>query len=179
MEELPMDLHREICRLAAELVSELTRQGLHIATAESLTGGMVSERITDVPGASAVLECGVCSYSNRIKHEVLGVSNETLEKYTEYSMQTACEMADGVRRLAGADIGIATTGIAGPAGGTDDKPVGSVFIGVSTDKKTFSQAFRFGAQSGGKRENVRLLACMNALQMALREVTKTDDGSSL
>ena len=112
----------------AVLVKELKNRGLKIASAESLTGGMVSEYITKVSGASEVFECGICSYSNRIKHEILGVSEETLENYTEYSYQTACEMAQGVRRLSGADIGISTTGIAGPSGGTEEKPVGTVYI---------------------------------------------------
>ncbi len=154
----------------AVLVKELKNRGLKIASAESLTGGMVSEYITKVSGASEVFECGICSYSNRIKHEILGVSEETLEKYTEYSYQTACEMAQGVRRLSGADIGISTTGIAGPSGGTEEKPVGTVYIGVSTGEKTFAEKFSFG-DDGADRDTIRIRACISALKLALETVT--------
>ena len=84
--------------LPQKLVDLLKEKGLKVATAESLTGGLVSERITSVAGVSEVFECGVCSYSNRIKHEVLGVPSEVLEKYTEYSPETAVEMAKGIRQ---------------------------------------------------------------------------------
>ena len=94
-----------------KLVKLLKEKGMKASSAESLTGGLVSKLITDVSGASEVFECGVCSYSNRIKHEVLGVSSETLKSFTEYSEECAKEMASGVRRLAGADIGISTTGL--------------------------------------------------------------------
>ena len=83
---------KKIYELSALLVHELTEKKLKIASAESLTGGMISELITSVSGSSAVFECGICSYSNRIKHEVLGVSEKTLEEYTEYSFKTAEEM---------------------------------------------------------------------------------------
>ena len=96
------------CDLNKEFVEVLKKKGLKSATAESLTGGLVSKRITEVSGASQVFECGVCSYSNRIKHELLGVPSDVLETYTEYSSQTAEAMANGIRRLSGADIGIST-----------------------------------------------------------------------
>ena len=152
------------------LVARLREKGLKIATAESLTGGMVSESITRVPGASEVLECGVCSYSNRIKHEILGVSEEMLEKYTEYSAQTACEMAQGVRRLSGADIGAATTGIAGPGGGSAERPVGLVYVGISTKDRTFAKKLLLSRGQPDEREKIRILACKNALYLAWREL---------
>lgn len=152
------------------LVQILKTNNMKIAAAESLTGGMISEYITRVSGASQVFECGVCSYSNRIKHEILGVSSETLEKYTEYSEQTAAEMAAGIRRLSGADMGVSTTGIAGPSGGTEDKPVGLVYIGISTKERTYAKKFMFGSKTGDEREHIRKLACINALTLAVKEL---------
>ena len=154
------------------LVLALKRKHLKIATAESLTGGMISKMITEVSGSSAVLECGICSYSNRIKHEILGVSMETLEKYSEYSAQTACEMADGVRKLSGADIGISTTGIAGPGGGSEKKPVGLVYIGISSKLGTFSQKLLLGSGAENERELIREQTAQKALEKALATVEK-------
>ena len=165
-----MQEDKEIAELSSQLVDLLKSKKMHISSAESLTGGMVSESITAVPGASEVIECGVCSYSNRIKHELLGVSLETLEKYTEYSIQTACEMADGVRRLSGADIGVSTTGIAGPSGALPGKPVGFTCIGISTAEKTYAKEFIFGSGSGCERELIRKLAVINALKNAVEEL---------
>lgn len=153
--------------LNIRLVDELKKGKLKISTAESLTGGMISEMITQVSGSSSVIECGICSYSNRIKHEILNVKNETLEKYTEYSIQTAKEMADGIRKLSGADIGISTTGIAGPDGGTEEKPVGLVYIGISRKLGTTAFEFRFRRYSENEREILRKLSALNALSMAL------------
>lgn len=155
--------------LQQAVVEELKRRGWKIATAESLTGGWVSKRITEVPGASLVLECGVCSYSNRIKHEVLGVRQQTLDVYTEYSSQTAAEMAEGVRRLAGADIGVSTTGIAGP-GGVGDKPAGLVYVGVSTKNDTRTCELHLAPSGGEDRGMVRGLAASYALFMVWKEL---------
>ncbi len=148
-----------------QFVELLKGKGLKVATAESLTGGMISELITRIPGASGVIECGVCSYSNRIKHKVLGVSQETLDKYTEYSEQTAIEMAKGIKMLSGADIGVSTTGIAGPGGGSEDKPVGLVYIGVSAKE---SRAYKFDFSQSGKndRDKIRELTSINAIKIA-------------
>ena len=101
------------------LVNALTKAKKRVATAESCTGGMISAAITSVSGASGVFDCGVCSYANFIKHKVVGVREETLNTYGAVSDKTAAEMARGVRLLSGADIGVSTTGIAGPTGGTE------------------------------------------------------------
>ena len=119
------------------LVKELTEKNLKIATAESCTGGLISKMITDVSGASAVFDCGVCSYANEIKEKVLGVKGEDLRNFGAVSEKVAMQMAEGVRKLSGADIGISTTGIAGPTGGSELKPVGTVYIGVSTISKNY------------------------------------------
>ena len=123
--------------LPQHLVKELTAKNLKIATAESCTGGLISKMITDVSGASGVFDCGVCSYANEIKEKVLGVSTEALRTYGAVSEAVALQMAEGVRKLSCADIGISTTGIAGPTGGTELKPVGTVYIGVSTVSKNY------------------------------------------
>ena len=154
------------CDLNKEFVEVLKKKGLKAATAESLTGGLVSKRITEVSGASQIFECGVCSYSNRIKHELLRVPTEVLETYTEYSSQTAEAMATGIRRLSGADIGISTTGMAGPTG--DD--VGLVYIGISTEKHTFSKELHLSEGLPDEREKIRFLASCYALYYALEEI---------
>lgn len=157
--------------LQTALVQKLKACGKKIASAESLTGGLVSKRITEISGSSQVFECGICSYSNRIKHQVLGVSQETLDKYTEYSAETAVEMAEGIRKLSGADIGISTTGIAGPDGGTAEKPVGLVYIGISTQNRSYAKELRLSRGFGDERELIRYLASSHALYTALNELS--------
>lgn len=124
--------------LQEKVVEKLRARNIKLATAESCTGGLISERITAVSGASEVFDCGVCSYSNEIKHKVLGVSEETLSVLGAVSSETAMQMAEGVRRLADADLAVSTTGIAGPTGGTPEKPVGLVFCGICTKNKTYA-----------------------------------------
>ncbi len=138
-----------------KLVKMLTDKNMKIATAESCTGGLLSEMITDVSGASGVFECGVCSYSNRIKISVLGVNSETIDKYTEVSTQTAEEMAIGVLRISGADIAVSTTGIAGPTGGTKENPVGTVFIGIATKDGVVSEKKNFNLDNCNDRDKIR------------------------
>ena len=113
---------------------KLMSNGWTIASAESCTGGMFGAALTDIPGISTVFDRSLVTYSNRAKMDELGVKAETLEKFGAVSEQTAREMADGVRRQAGTNIGVSVTGIAGPDGGTDDKPVGLVYIGLSLDE---------------------------------------------
>jgi len=116
----------------AERVLELMRQqGLTLATAESCTGGLLASTITRVPGASDVFLGGVVSYANRVKEQLLGVSPETLTTVGVVSPECAREMAEGVRRVIGADVALSTTGIAGPSGGTAEKPVGLVYCHIT------------------------------------------------
>ena len=124
------------------VVSALDALHWKVATAESCTGGLVSERITRVSGSSRVFDCGVCSYANAIKAKVLGVSEETLSTLGAVSAETAVQMAQGVKKLSGADIGVSTTGIAGPGGGTAEKPVGLVYMCFCTEEKGRSKARR-------------------------------------
>ena len=112
------------------VVELLIKNKLKLATAESCTGGLIAQKITSVAGASACFDCGVVTYSNEQKQKLLGVSAETLEKFGAVSQQTALEMCKGVKALSNADFGISVTGIAGPGGGTPEKPVGTVWIGI-------------------------------------------------
>ena len=155
----------DVGNLQTALVKALHEKNLKIATAESITGGLVSKRITEVSGSSEVFECGICSYSNNIKHSVLGVSQETLDTFTEYSAETALEMAKGVRRISGADIGISTTGIAGPNGGTDEKPVGLVYVAVDSDNYSDVKKLLLSRGFSEEREFIRYLASSHALYL--------------
>ncbi len=126
-----------------KLADILVEKGWRIATAESCTGGLLGSRITDVPGASRYYLGGVIAYDNRVKEKILGVRRETLEKYGAVSEKCAGEMAEGVARLMGANVAIATTGIAGPSGGTEEKPIGTVFIAYYILGKTHVERKRF------------------------------------
>lgn len=150
------------------LVKELKKRNLKIAVAESCTGGMISEMITDVSGASSVFECGVCSYSNRIKQKILGVSGETLAKYTEVSTQTAEEMATGVQRLSDSDIAVSTTGVAGPTGGTEKNPVGTVCIGFAVGDRIISERKNFNYDYCNNRDTIRRRCAEYCIEKALR-----------
>lgn len=115
------------------VVELLISQKKKISFAESCTGGLLSKKITDVSGASEVFDCGFVTYSNEKKTELLGVKTKTLCDFGAVSYQTALEMAEGVRKKSGADIGVSVTGIAGPGGGTAEKPVGLVYVGFSAE----------------------------------------------
>lgn len=147
--------------LSAEetVVGMLTEKGLTVATAESCTGGLLAGTIINVPGASDVIGTGFVTYSNDAKKECLGVKKRTLKKFGAVSCECAKEMAKGAAHRAGADIGLSTTGIAGPGGGTDEKPVGLVYIGCSFGKKVKVRKCLFG----GTREQIRKKAVAAAL----------------
>lgn len=151
------------------LVDALTKKKQRIATAESCTGGMISAAITSVSGASGVFDCGVCSYANYIKSKLVSVKEETLATYGAVSDKTAMEMARGVRILSGADIGVSTTGIAGPLGGTPYKPVGLVYIGVSTEMGLKYEKMLLG-EGDADRQRIRALATSAALYFALKAI---------
>lgn len=137
----------------------LLERKLTVAVAESCTGGMIASQLVEYPGISAALLEGCVTYSNDAKMRRLGVKAETLEKYTAVSEETAQEMAEGIARTSGADIGIATTGIAGPDGGSEEKPVGLVYIALFYKGKTEVQEHHFV----GKRDKIRQRATYTAL----------------
>ncbi|GAB3556462.1 competence/damage-inducible protein A [Spirosoma fluminis] len=122
----------------------LTARKLTLATAESCTGGYVASRITSVPGSSAYFWGSIVSYSNRIKVNQLGVQPTTLEQFGAVSEETIRQMAEGVRNALGTDVGIATSGIAGPDGGTPDKPVGTIWIACATNQRTVTRLLKLG-----------------------------------
>lgn len=155
-------------------VKLLRENGKKIALAESCTGGYIAKRITDVPGSSEVFEYGIVSYSNEVKMKLLGVRSETIEQYTEVSEQTAAEMAEGVRRLSGADIGISVTGISGPGGGTEDKPVGLAYIGFSHQGGTYVREVRTGKKQDSREYN-RYVTASNALHMVIQHFQERDE----
>ncbi len=119
----------------------LTEKKLTLATAESCTGGLIADRLTDIPGSSAFLERGVVTYSNEAKIDLLGVPEAVIAEFGAVSEQTAKLMAEGVRRLAGTDLGLSVTGIAGPAGGSEQKPVGTVYIALADRAGTICRHF--------------------------------------
>ena len=136
-----------------EVGDALRERGLTLATAESCTGGLVAHRITNVPGSSDYYDGGVTAYANEVKAELLHVARETLEEKGAVSAECAKEMASGVRALLGSDIGISTTGIAGPTGGTPDKPVGLVYIALATKDYVYCEKHIFHEdRAGNKRE---------------------------
>lgn len=130
-----------------------------VAFAESCTGGLCAKRITDIPGASEVFHCGIVSYSNEIKHKILGVKDETLTRYTAVSEQTAKEMAEGVRLLADATYGVSITGYAGPG---DDQEVGTIYIGVSSQNETRAVKLMTGHRGNNCRDYNRYVASSRA-----------------
>ncbi len=146
----------------------LHQRGLQLAVAESCTGGLISHRITNVSGSSTYFLGGVVAYANEAKVHLLGVSPETLEKFGAVSFETVLEMASGVRNALTADIGISTSGIAGPTGGTSDKPVGTVWIGISSDMSGTALIFHFK----GNRLSIKEQAAQAALQVLLNHFQK-------
>ena len=146
------------------VVHALCAAGKTLATAESCTGGMVSSMITSVPGSSAAFIGGFATYANEAKVKALGVSEETLERYGAVSEQTAREMAQGAKERLGADFALAITGIAGPEGGTEEKPVGLVYIALAGESGMQIKELRMR----GSRDRIRRMSALNALDMVRR-----------
>ena len=147
----------------------LKEQGKTAAFAESVTGGLISKRITDIPGSSEVFPLGVVTYASEMKSEMIGVNPETIEKYNVVSDKVAMEMAKGVREKAKASIGLGITGIAGPGGGDEDHPVGLVYVGISDEKGEYAREFRLGTKTRG-RAAIREFASGRALDMLRRHL---------
>lgn len=154
--------------VASATAALLRKAGATLAVAESCTGGALSASFTAMAGASDYFLGGVVSYSNDVKANVLGVSRDTLERYGAVSEETALEMADGVRRLCGADYALSTTGIAGPTGGSEDKPVGTVWIGLATPNGTTARKFVF---SKLRPQNIERFATAAANMLRLELVS--------
>lgn len=155
---------------AKELVDALTASGCKIAAAESCTGGLIAKLLTDVPGCSAVLDFSAVTYANAAKSGVLNVPEDLLERYGAVSAPVVCCMANGIRAFSGADFGVATSGIAGPDGGSPEKPVGTVYIAVAADGYVWVRHGRFDPSH--TREEIRCEAARTALEMALKAVRR-------
>ena len=168
---------REVCAVLGEdvfstdgrpleqVVGEmLAERGLRIAVAESCTGGLITSRLTDVPGSSRYVERAVVTYANEAKIDLLGVPAETIAAHGAVSERVAVAMAAGVRARSGVDVGLAVTGIAGPGGGSPDKPVGTVAVAASVGETSRTRMFRFH----GEREQVKFQASQGALDMVRR-----------
>lgn len=148
-------------KLLENIFSKLDKLNLLIATAESCTGGLIAHTLTNVSGSSNFFDRGIVTYSNRAKMELLGVSEEVLKQKGAVSHEVAKLMADGIRTRSKVHIGVSTTGIAGPKGGSREKPVGLVFIGISTEKNTIVKKFQFYGNRTENKENT----CNEALKM--------------
>lgn len=146
-----------------KLVSLLVEKGLTVTTAESCTGGMIASQIVNVSGASEVFNAGFITYANSAKEAYAGVLSETLQTYGAVSSQVALEMARGVAKTAGAEVGISVTGIAGPGGGSVEKPVGLVYIGCHVCGKTDYKEFHFT----GDRLTIRQNSAKEAINFAV------------
>jgi len=153
--------------LAADIVRLLRTKGLTLAVVESATGGLISHLITNVPGSSDVYLGSITSYSNDVKIKVVGVKAETIAKYGAVSAQVARQMAAGGRKVLGADICVADTGIAGPTGATPSKPVGLFYIGLSHIGGTFSRKYLFK----GTREENKMFTALAALSWVMEYLT--------
>ncbi len=153
--------------LLKKVTNLLKKQKLTIATAESCTGGLIAHTLTNISGSSNYFDRGIVSYSNRAKMELLDIPEVLFKKHGAVNPEVAEAMAEGVRIKSNVDIGIATTGIAGPTGGTKEKPVGLVYIAVSTSDKTEVKKFQFLGDRLRNKENT----CIEALQMILNILT--------
>ncbi|MGC9974686.1 MAG: nicotinamide-nucleotide amidohydrolase family protein, partial [Gaiellaceae bacterium] len=156
-------------RSVEEIVLELARsQQLTLGTAESCTGGLVAGRLTEVPGASDVFRGSIVAYADEIKRNSLGVAEKTLAQHGAVSAECARELAQGARRALGVDVAVAVTGIAGPSGGTAEKPVGLVFFCAAGPDGQLEQELRFS----GERNQVRRFAAVAALHLLRRLLTQ-------
>ncbi len=157
------------------VVGQLRRHGKTIATAESCTGGLVAEKITRVPGASEVFSYGVCTYANETKTRALGVSARLLAEQGAVCERVAMQMAAGIRERAGADIGVGVTGIAGPGGGSPEKPVGLVYIALADRERVWAQKLLLG-RGGAERAYVRNLTSLHLLDLVRRYLSALPNG---
>lgn len=159
-------------KLVTNVVQLLVRRGISISTAESCTGGLLSELITSVPGASGIFELGICTYSENMKNRFLGVSAGTIGTYGVVSRETALEMVRGLKKVSRADICVSVTGIAGPGGGTEETPVGTVYIGFDIMGRQFAKLPELWKLNDLSRSSIRKAAAVyifETIEKALME----------
>jgi nicotinamide-nucleotide amidase len=155
----------ETVALATSLLAACRARGWHVATAESCTGGLVAAALTAIAGSSDVVDCGFVAYSNEAKMELLGVPSTTLDVHGAVSAETALAMAVGAVMRAGVDLAVSIAGVAGPGGGTAEKPVGLVYLGVATRDGGRSERHVFS----GDRDEIRRRAMIRALELLMAE----------
>ncbi len=149
-----------------KLLNSLQAKKLTLSLAESCTGGLLANRVTNIPGSSKTFLLGIIAYSNSAKCRLLKIPEKIIQSYGAVSRPTARLMAEGARRLGGSDLGLGLTGIAGPGGGSKSKPVGTVFIAVSSSRKTLAKKFIFS----GSRLRIKKQAADKAIQMLLEAI---------
>lgn len=150
--------------LARQVIDALTERGMMMVTAESCTGGLIAGALTEIAGSSSAVHGGFVTYANEAKIGMLGVPADILDTHGAVSEQTARAMAEGALRVSGVDLAVAVTGVAGPGGGSDEKPVGLVHFGCATAHGTHHVLRAFGDQ---RRQNIRLAAVEQALELVL------------
>lgn len=160
----PEDISTYIDKTASDVVKYLVEHGIKIAVAESCTGGILAGAITSIPGASEIFECGIVSYSERIKSQLLGLPMELIDDCGVVSETVALAIAQGVRLVSHADIGVGITGIAGPTGGSKEQPVGTVYVSVIYKEQSFTQNLRLYELGELSRRQIRLITCAYALE---------------
>lgn len=153
-------------KITSDVVQLLLEQGRTISTCESLTGGLLSERITSVAGASRVFALGVCTYSDQMKHQQLGVPDDILRQYGAVSIQTAYAMADGLSSLSHADLCLSVTGLAGPGGGSPQTPVGTVYAGFAFRNQVAATCLRLWELPELDRNGIRHMTATCVFQLA-------------
>lgn len=165
---MDVSVNREEPLLEEQIVGLLQEKKVTLATAESCTGGMLASRIIDVPGVSEVFKAGFVTYANEAKQNLIGVKEDTLAQFGAVSEQTAREMVLGAIKAAKADMAVATTGIAGPGGGTKEKPVGLVYIACGSADDIIVERCLFS----GSRKEIRQASVEHALGMLYKEIMK-------
>ncbi len=169
-EYLPFNLDKTV----TNVVKLLKQKGLTVSAAESCTGGLLSELITSVSGASSVFELGLCTYSERIKSEFLGVPENEIKKYGVVSSQVALSMVKGLKFRSGADVCVSVTGIAGPDGGTEETPVGTVYIGFDIMGRQFVELPDLSGLTDKSRRNIRYAAAAFAFETIENELMEAN-----
>jgi len=164
-------LNRKKNHLIGRVHRNLVDRGMTVAVAESCTGGLLGAALTERPGSSAYFLGGIQAYANNVKEQLLGVSHETLLSFGAVSEEVASEMALGVQRLTGSDWALSTTGIAGPDGGSEEKPVGTVWVSVADSAAVYSHKLLLD----GDRSNVRNHTVLEALSMLLERLSDDED----
>lgn len=162
----------DVASIEERVFNLLQSSGRTVALAESCTGGLIAKRLTDIAGASEVFGFGAVTYSNEMKANVLGIDPALIEKHGAVSEEVAAEMAKGIKSLSKASVGLGITGIAGPSGGSEEKPVGLVYVGLYDGEKTFVNEFKLGSKTRG-RDMIRLFASSRALDMLRRYLEDT------